>query len=98
MMTLEERNKLAEAIVETGGVWLLPRPDRAGGCIEVQPLRFNLWMGRASVLVMATTGKPFRPSIECGEGRWCRVGSKYKWVFPEYLEPVDIKEGVGIKE
>ncbi len=24
MMTLEERNKLAEAIVDQGGVWLLP--------------------------------------------------------------------------
>lgn len=98
-MTLEERNKLAETIAETGGVWRISRPY-SEGYIEVIPVvAIKSWTGRTSVYVIAIKGKPFREKVEVGEGRNRWIGKRYKTVFPEYLEPVTLdKEGIGKKE
>lgn len=96
MMTLEERNKLAEKIVETGGVWLLPFNGRK---VEVKPIAtVQNWTGRTLVKVRAIKGKPFVQKDNYGEGSF-RSRTAYKNVFPEQLETVTPdKEGVGKKE
>lgn len=95
-LTLEERNKLAEKIVETGGVWLLPFNGRN---VEVRPIAtVPNWTGRTLVKVRAVEGKPFVQKVDWGEGI-CRTRTPYKNVYPERLETVTPdKEGVGKKE
>ena len=94
-LTLEERNKLAEKIVETGGVWLLPFNGRN---VEVKPVTIQA-RGRTVVFVKALEGKPFHQKDEYGEGRVRRYWSEFKWVYPEQLETVTPeKEGVGKKD
>lgn len=89
MMTLEERNKLAETIVETGGVWLLPFNGRK---VEVKPIEtVKLWGGRLAVHIMAIKGKPFVQKTDWGEGI-CRSKTAYKNAFPEQLETVTQEE------
>lgn len=100
MMTLEERNKLAETIVATSDIWLLRKPY-GEGYIDVLPLRLveHPWTDRIALQVMAVKGKPFREKVEVSEGRNRWIGTRYKTVFPEYLEPVTPdKEGIGKKE
>ena len=96
MMTLEERNRLAESIVDQGGVWQLPFNGRN---VEVEPVTtVPNWTGRTLVKVMAVEGKPFVHKVDWGEGI-CRTRSAYKNVFPESLVMVTPdKEGVGKKE
>ncbi len=84
MMTLEEKDKLAKTIAETGGVWLLPYMGRK---VEVKPVTIQA-RGRMVVFVKALKGKPFHQKDEYGEGRVRRYWSEYKWVFPEQLETV----------
>lgn len=97
MMTLEERNKLAETIVETGGVWLLPYGKQL---IKVTPCWTDkLCGGRTAVRVMAVKGKPFVQKYDSGEGFACKFKSMFKSVWPEQLETATSdKEGVGKKE
>ena len=96
MMTLEERNKLAETIVETGGVWLLPFNGRN---VEVEPIEtVKLWGGRLAIHTVAVEDKPFVQKDDYGEGCFI-TKSKHKTVYPEQLETVTPdKEGVGKKE
>lgn len=83
MMTLEERNRLAEAIVEQGGIWLLPFNGRK---MEVTPVgAYKLFTGRAIVKVKAIKGKPFVQKDDYGEGRFI-TKTAYKNAFPEQLE------------
>jgi len=92
MMTLEEKDKLAKTIAETGGVWLLPYMGRK---VEVKPVTIQA-RGRMVVFVKALKGKPFHQKDEYGEGRVRRYWSEYKWVFPEQLETVTLeKEALG---
>jgi len=85
MMTLEESNKLAEKIVETGGVWILPFNDRR---VKVEPIAaYKLWTGKTIVKVRAIEGKPFVQKDDYGEGSF-RSMTAYKNVYPEQLETV----------
>jgi len=85
MMTLEERNKLAEAIVDQGGVWLLPFNGRK---VKVEPIAAVVnWTGRTYVKVKAIEGKPFVQKDDYGEGVF-RSMTAYKNVYPEQLETV----------
>lgn len=94
-LTLEERNKLAETIVETGGVWLLPFNGRN---VEVKPIGVVVtWTGRSFVKVMAIKGKPFVQKTDWGEGI-CRSKTAYKNVFPEQLETVTREEATVSNE
>lgn len=95
-LTLEERNKLAETIVETGGIWLLPFNDRR---VKVEPIAsYKLWTGKTVVKVRAVEGRPFVQKDNYGEGIF-RSRTAYKNVYPEQLETVTPdKEGVGKKE
>lgn len=89
MMSLDERNKLAETIVETGGVWLLPFNGRK---IEVKPIAaVPNWTGRTFVHVKAVEGNPFVQKDDYGEGSF-RSRTAYKNVFPEQLETVTQEE------
>ena len=84
-LTLEERNKLAETIVETGGVWLLPFNGRK---VEVEPIAtVPNWTGRTFVHIKALEGKPFVQKDDYGEGIF-RSMTAYKTVYPEQLETV----------
>ena len=84
-LSLEERNKLAEKIVQTGGVWILPFNGRK---VEVVPIAaFKLFTGITAVKVKAIKGKPFVQKDFYGEGTF-RSKSAYKSVFPEQLEAV----------
>jgi len=96
MMTLEERNRLAESIVDQGGVWLLPFNGRT---VEVRPIAVVVtWTGKSDVRVMAINGKPFVQKVDWGEGI-CKTRTAYKYVSPEQLKSVTPdKEGVGKKE
>jgi len=96
MITLEESNKLAETIVEKGGVWLLLFNNRK---LEVEPIAaVKLWTGRTVVYVRAVEGKPFILKDDYGEGSF-RIRTAYLNVYPEKLETVTPdKEGVGKKE
>ena len=95
MMTLEERNKLAETIVETGGVWLLPFNGRK---LEVKPIAtVPNWTGRTFVHVRAIEGKPFVQKDNYGEGVF-RSKTAYKNVFPEQLETVTREEATVSNE
>ena len=88
-MTPEESNKLAETIVETGGVWLLPFNGRK---IEVKPIAaVPNWTGRTFVHVKAVKGKPFVQKDDYGEGSF-RSMTAYKNVYPEQLETVTQEE------
>ena len=94
-MTLEERNKLAETIVETGGVWLLPFNGRK---LEVKPIAtVPNWTGRTFVHVRAIEGKPFVQKDNYGEGSF-RSMTAYKNVFPEQLETVTREEATVSNE
>ena len=95
-LTLEERNKLAEKIVETGGVWILPFNGRK---VEVKPIEtVKLWGGRLAVHTVAVEDKPFVQKDDYGEGCFI-TKSKHKTVYPEQLETVTPdKEGVGKKD
>ena len=85
MMTLEEKDKLAKTIAETGGVWLLPFNGRK---VEVVPIAaYKLWTGKTVVKVRAVEGKPFVQKDDYGEGSF-RSRTAYKNVFPEQLETV----------
>ena len=85
MMTLEERNKLAEKIVEQGGVWLLPFNGRK---VEVEPIEtVKLWGGRIAVHTRSVEGKPFVIKDDFGEGT-IRTKTRHKTVYPEQLETV----------
>lgn len=89
MMTPGESNKLAETIVETGGVWLLPFVNRK---VEVKPIAtVKLWTGWTVVHVKAIEGKPFVQKDNYGEGSF-RSRTAYKNVFPEQLETVTREE------
>ena len=89
MMTLEERNKLAETIVETGGVWILPFNDRR---VEVEPIAaVPNWTKRTYVVVKAVEGKPFVQKDDYGEGSF-RSRTAYKNAFTEQLETVTQEE------
>ena len=89
MMTPEESNKLAETIVETGGVWLLPFNGRK---VEVVPIAaYKLWTGKTVVKVRAVEGKPFVQKDDYGEGSF-RSMTAYKNVYPEQLETVTQEE------
>ena len=84
-LTLEERNKLAETIVETGGVWILPFNGRK---VKVKPIEtVKLWGGRLAVHTVAVEGKPFVQKDDYGEGCFI-TKSKHKTVYPEQLETV----------
>jgi glycine/D-amino acid oxidase-like deaminating enzyme len=98
MTTLQESNKLAETIVDAGGVWLLLRPN-ASRHIEVEPIAVDkLWTGRMVVHVRAIEGKPFVRKDNYGEG-YFRTRTAYKHVFPEQLKAITPdKEVVGKKE
>lgn len=85
MMILEERNKLVETIVETGGVWILPFNGRK---VKVEPIAaVKLWTGLTVVRVRAIEGKPFVQKDDYGEGSF-RSMTAYKNAFPEQLETV----------
>ena len=89
MMTLVERNKLAETIVETGGVWLLPFNGRK---IKVKPIAtVPNWTGRTFVHIKALEGKPFVQKDDYGEGIF-RSMTAFKNVYPEQLETVTCEE------
>lgn len=85
MMTNEESCKLAETILKTGGVWLLPYGERK---VEVKPITITARGFGMVVFVKALEGKPFHQKDEYEEGFVRRYQSEYKWVRPEQLETV----------
>ena len=95
-LTLEDRSKLAETIVETGGVWLLLFNNRH---VKVEPIAVvRSWTGQTLVNVRALYGKSFFLKDNYGEGSF-RIRTAYLNVEPERLERITLdKEGVGKKE
>ena len=92
MMTLEERNRLAESIVDQGGVWLLPFNGRT---VEVRPIAVVVtWTGKSDVRVMAINGKPFVQKVDWGEGI-CKTRTAYKYGVLHHLEIRPIHARIG---
>ena len=85
MMTLEEKDKLAKTIAETGGVWLLPFNGRK---VDVGPIAaYKVWTRKTVVKVRPEDGKPLVQKVDKGVGTF-RSRTAYKNVFPEQLETV----------
>ena len=87
ILSLEESNKLAETIMESGEIWLLPYGKQK---VEVEPVMIQM-RGRMAVFVKAVEGSPFYQKDKFDGGRVFKYRSAYKWVYPEQLEKPERK-------